>query len=108
MASSKNGTKNESTKTAESGAASVAEAPAVKQDPDAKQDSVVVAGTGTEKKPEPRESVYTVDEFCSNAKSLFNTMPECVRAALKEKGIEQCSKTEAEKTVMEFMKKEVK
>ena len=34
-----------------------------------------------------QESVYTIDEFCRNAQVLFGTMSECVRAALKEKGI---------------------
>lgn len=101
MASAKNGTKREATKAAESGVSGVAEASVAQKQP-------VVSGTGTEKKPETVESVYTVDEFCSNANSLFGTMPECVRAALKEKGIEKCRKTEAEKIVKEFLKKEVK
>ncbi|MCM1245496.1 MAG: hypothetical protein NC293_07625 [Roseburia sp.] len=62
----------------------------------------------TDGKRKNEDSVYTVDEFCSNAQSLFHTMPECVRAALKEKGIEACNKAEAENVVKEFMKKEVK
>ncbi|MCI8962956.1 MAG: hypothetical protein HFG37_04495 [Eubacterium sp.] len=54
-----------------------------------------------------QESVYTIDEFCRNAQVLFGTMSECVRAALKEKGIKECKKLEAEKIVKQFMKKEV-
>lgn len=53
------------------------------------------------------KSVYTIDEFCRNAQVLFGTMPECVGAALKEKGIKECEKIEAEKIVKQFMKKEV-
>lgn len=98
---SKNGTKSETTKTAESGSVSVTESPVAEKQP-------VMEGTSTEKKSKTKESLYTIDEFCNNAKSLFNTMPECVRAALKEKGIEQCDKAKAEKIVKEFMKKEVK
>ncbi len=54
-----------------------------------------------------QESTYTIDEFCSNAQALFGTMPECVMAALKEKGIKECKKPEAEKIVRQFIKKEV-
>lgn len=101
MASSKNETKNETKKTAEGRIVNTAEVSA------AKQESVSV-DTITEKKPDTQESVYTIDEFCNNAQTLFHVMPECVRAALKEKGIKQCKKAEAEKIVKEFMKKEVK
>lgn len=63
--------------------------------------------TSTESSVAKQESVYTIDEFCGNAQALFNTMPECVRAALKESGIKECEKSEAEKIVKQFMKKEV-
>lgn len=96
--------KNETKKAAENEAVSVAVNPAEKQ----KSARGSTNTTNTEKNSETGKSVYTVDEFCSNAESLFHTMPECVRAALKEKGIEQCDKAEAEKIVREFMKKEVK
>lgn len=57
---------------------------------------------------EKKESVYTVDEFCNNARALFKTMPECVRAAFAAKNVKQCSKKQAEDIVSEFLKKEVK
>lgn len=63
--------------------------------------------TSTENSVAKQESTYTLDEFCSNAQALFGTMPECVRAALREKGIKECKKSEAEKIVTQFMKKEV-
>lgn len=63
--------------------------------------------TLTENSVAKQESVYTIDEFCRNAQVLFGTMPECVGAALKEKGIKECEKIEAEKIVKQFMKKEV-
>ncbi len=93
--------KNETKKAAGNGTVNMAEHSTVKQES-------VATGTNNEKKYNQKKSVYTIDEFCNNAKNLFNTMPECVRAALKEKGIEQCDKEEAEKIVKEFMKKEVK
>lgn len=89
MASSKNETKK------------VAGNPADKHEP-------VMGDMTAEKKPKSEGSVYTVDEFCNNAQSLFHTMPECVRVALTEKGVTQCSKAEAEKIVKEFLGKEVK
>jgi len=58
--------------------------------------------------PKRQDSVYTVDEFCSNAQVLFHARPECIRAALGEKRVTQCTKEEAEKIVDAFMKKEVK
>lgn len=63
--------------------------------------------TSTENSVAEQESTFTIDEFCSNAQALFGTMPECVRAALKEKGIKECKKSEAEKIVRQFIKKEV-
>ena len=63
--------------------------------------------TSTEASVAKQESAYTIDESCSNAQTLFGTMPECVRAALKEKGVEECEKSEAEEIVRQFMKKEV-
>lgn len=89
MASSKNETKKE------------AGNPADKQEP-------VMGNTTAEKNSKSGDSVYTVDEFCNNAQKLFHTMPECVRAALMEKGITQCSTAKAEKIVKEFLRKEVK
>ncbi|MCI8363792.1 MAG: hypothetical protein HFG34_02425 [Eubacterium sp.] len=63
--------------------------------------------TSIENSVAKQESTYTIDEFCSNAQALFGTMPECVMAALKEKGIKECKKSEAEKIVKQFIKKEV-
>lgn len=69
----------------------------------------VATASGTSEKPlSQKEPVYCVDEFCNNAKILFQTKPECVRAALREKGIEQCTKVQAQSIVSAFMKKEVK
>lgn len=99
MAASKNGTKNGTQKAEDNGV--------VKGDSAEKQESVAV-GTNVGKNSTTQESVYTVDEFCSNAQNLFNTMPECVRAALTEKGINQCKKVEAEKIVKAFIEKEIK
>lgn len=93
--------KNETKKVAENGTASMAE------DSTTKQESAM-AGTTAEKKPGDKESVYTIDEFCSNAQKLFNTRPECVRAAFVEKGVAQCKKAEAGKIIEAFIKKEVK
>ena len=64
--------------------------------------------TNTVKKQNNQKSVYTIDEFCNNARKLFNTMPECVRAALTVKGITQCDEDTARKVVKEFIKKEGK
>lgn len=61
-----------------------------------------------EKPIKVKESVYTVEEFVTNAETLFKRKPECVGAALMEKGIEKCTKSEAQKIVEEFMKKEVR
>lgn len=62
----------------------------------------------TQSKPKKVESQYTVDEFVANAESLFGTKPECVKAALMKKDVAMCTKSEAEKIIKEFMKKEVK
>lgn len=65
--------------------------------------------TDTETKSATKnESVYTIDEFCKNAQTLFSVKPECVRAAFKKNGITECGKDKAKKIVEEFMKKEVK
>ena len=65
--------------------------------------------SGSSEEPSPKkESVYTVDEFCNNAEVLFQTKSECVRAALTQEGIEQCTKERALSIVSAFMKKEVK
>lgn len=54
------------------------------------------------------ESEYKVSELADNAKSLFGTRPECVAAALKAAGKENCTVSEAKSIVYEFLKKEVK
>lgn len=65
-------------------------------------------GTADVKSAKPKESVYTVEEFMASADELFQVPPECVRAALAEKGISECTKREAESTIKTFMKREVK
>lgn len=54
-----------------------------------------------------QESVYTLEEFAANAESIFGTSYECVCAALKEKGIAQCTKAEAMEIVKAFCGREV-
>ena len=66
------------------------------------------AAEKTKKSGKKQEPVYSAEEFCSSAQALFHTKPECVRAALKERNITQCSRAEAEQIVRNFMKKEVK
>ena len=75
------------------------------QTPNAASGDSVKKIRSSEKK---QESVYSVDEFCNSAQAVFHTRPECVRAALAEKNITQCSRTEAKKVVEAFIKKEVK
>lgn len=52
--------------------------------------------------------VYTAEEFCSCAQKLFQARPECVRAALAESKVTQCTKAEAHRIVDAFLHKEVK
>lgn len=54
------------------------------------------------------EPVYTAEEFCSDAQELFGVRPECVRAALTEGKVTQCTKAEAHRIVEAFLHKEVK
>lgn len=100
--------KNETKKAAAEQAAAVS-ADTVSAEQAAAENMKVV---DTEKKAggsrKKQESVYSVEEFCSSAQELFHVRPECVRAALAEKKITQCSKAEAEQIVEAFMKKEVK
>ena len=53
------------------------------------------------------ETKYDVAEFVEVAETVFDTMPECVMAAFRCKGITQATKSEAMKIVSEFLKKEV-
>lgn len=54
------------------------------------------------------ESMYTLEEFAANAEELFGTRPECVFAALKQKGIMECTKAKAAEIVKAFRGREVK
>lgn len=56
----------------------------------------------------PVESEYKVSEFAENAKTLFDTRPECVTAALKGAKKETYTVSEAKSIVEAFLKKEVK
>lgn len=58
-------------------------------------------------KIEQKEAVYFEKEFVDNALAIFNVRPECVAAALREKSVSQCTKSEAKSIVNAFMKKEV-
>jgi len=64
--------------------------------------------SGTQEASKKRETVYTAEEFAANAEALFHVKPECVQAAFREKGIRECTKSDARKAVEDFMKKEVK
>lgn len=80
-----------------------------KENAETKQETKNVAEKVSPKTKKKREeAVYFVEEFVVNAESLFKRKPECVRAALIDKGIEKCTKSEAQKIVEEFMKKEVR
>lgn len=81
----------------------------VKENAETKQETKNVAEKVSPKiKKKREEAVYFTEEFVANAETLFRRKPECVRAALMEKGIEKCTKSEAQKIVAEFMKKEVR
>lgn len=69
------------------------------------KDAKVVSETKTVSKG---ESIYTVNELALNAVALFGKNPECVSAALREKGKTSCTKSEAQRIVQDFLKKEVK
>ncbi len=53
------------------------------------------------------EPVYTATELANVAKELFGTRRECVLAALREAGIQSCTKAAAKKLVEAYRKKEV-
>lgn len=55
------------------------------------------------------ESEHTASEFAAASEVVFGTgvMPECVIAAFRIAGIEKSTRTEAERIVKEFLKKEV-
>ncbi|MCI8564297.1 MAG: hypothetical protein HFH69_12435 [Lachnospiraceae bacterium] len=59
-------------------------------------------------KAKGQEAVYTVEELAAGAETLYGTRPECVTAALREKGITACAKEEAGEIVGRFIRKEVK
>lgn len=73
-----------------------------------KQDSKEVqpqcTGTG---KAKCKEAVYKASEFVAAAQAVFNTSPDIVAAALREKNIAECTKTEAENIVKKFLNREV-
>lgn len=56
----------------------------------------------------PKAPVYSSRELMDNAKDIFNTRQECVGAALKAAGKEECTVAEAKEIVRKFLKKEVK
>lgn len=55
-----------------------------------------------------RESSYTAGELAANARKLFGTRPECVMAALKAAGKQECTVPEAEGIVKKYLKREVR
>lgn len=70
--------------------------------------SETVNTTDNKSKGKQTESKYTIDELAASAEALFDTRPECVIAALREKEITECTKEKAEKIVTAFNKREVK
>ena len=72
-----------------------------------KEESLPVKHTAPDK-PKPQESIYSAEELAAGAETLFGTRPECVAAALREKGITKCTKKEAGDIVGRFIRKEVK
>jgi len=54
-----------------------------------------------------KEPVYTASELVSGALAVFNTSPDIVAAALREKNITGCTKTEADRIVKEFLNRRV-
>ena len=58
-------------------------------------------------KTKSNASVYTARELAENAKALFNTMPECVTAALRFAGVSACTIEEAKTIVKNFLNQEV-
>ncbi|MCI9047987.1 MAG: hypothetical protein HFG71_12090 [Hungatella sp.] len=52
--------------------------------------------------------MYTLEEFVANADELFGVRPECVFAALKQIGIQECTKAKAAEIVKAFRGREVK
>lgn len=58
-------------------------------------------------KAKVNDSVYPASELAYNAKKLFNTMPECVTAALKMADVKECTIDEAKTLVKNFLNQEV-
>lgn len=54
------------------------------------------------------ESAYPASELAANAKKIFGTRQECVAAALKAAGKEECTITEAKGIVKKFLERGVK
>lgn len=54
------------------------------------------------------ETRYSVSDFAKQAKKLFGTTPEAVTVALRKAGKQTATVEEAQKTVREFLAKEVK
>ena len=52
------------------------------------------------------ESKYSIAEFVKNA-HIFNTSPEVVGVALREKKVEKATKEEAQKIVKAFLERKV-
>lgn len=53
------------------------------------------------------ESIYSVQELTEANEKVFGVKRECVVAALKEKGKDKLTLTEAKKIVSDFLKREV-
>ena len=54
------------------------------------------------------EAKYGIAEFSRSARKLLNTTPEVVTVALREAGLKEATRKEAEETIKAFLAKEVK
>lgn len=67
-----------------------------------------IAAAGAKAPPAKKnESVYKAEELAAGAEEAFGTTQECVLAALRQAGITECTKEEAEKTVKAFRGRKV-
>lgn len=57
--------------------------------------------------PAAEESLYTVEELAAEAKTVFGTNPDIVKAALRLAGVQKTTKREAVRIVEAFRKMEV-
>lgn len=74
---------------------------------DKAEEKAVQSEQAEQEKSEQTESVYTIEELSANANHLFGVRTECVVAALKAAGINECTVSKTREIVKEFMGKEI-